>query len=146
MAWKIDFSHSGIPLLIHEFFFRITLPFDSESDNIKYGSKFEIIKSSIELSVRQNGSHSTMSLGLSDGASQAHTAQQEKKLKLEFADVEVESLVASLTMKEHRQILKITPISLLLNLWQSKHPMTQEAIAPINDMVESFNSVSDILT
>lgn len=55
--------------------------------------------------------------------------------------MEADNIVIALTQKEQEQLLKITPLALLLHLWQPKDPLAQEEFKPINDMVESFNSV-----
>jgi hypothetical protein len=66
----------------------------------------------------------------------------QKTVKVEFAAVDADALVIALTDKEQGQLLLITPLTLLLHLWQSKEPLVLDLIKPINDMVESFNAVN----
>ena len=160
LAWKPDFQNEAAKGLTVEFFNAISASFGNGTDqdklmDTKYGPKFEIIKKSFQKrlgsskrnsTMSQSGSNQTQSFqnrdsGMLRDSSPSVVKAAVQKVKVEFNAVETDAVVIALTDKEQGQLLQITPLTLLLHLWQSKEPLVLDLIKPINDMVESFNAV-----
>lgn len=73
--------------------------------------------------------------------SQLSTVQTEKSKK-QFIDLDPIDVAKHLTIHEFQLFSKIKPISLMARLWQDeKIPEIARVVAPINDMVNYFNTV-----